>query len=68
MDEITFEIHYKKKKMEIPLTKGESLEIPFKTFTDSQNMKLENFVFLYKTSIINYKSAKSSSKDMNNFF
>ena len=71
MDQITFEIHYNKKKMKIPHTKGESLEIPFKTFTDSQNLKLENFIFLYKTSIINYKlakSEKSSSKDMNNFF
>ena len=68
MDEIILEIHFNKKKMKIPHTKGESLEIPFRHFTDSQKMKLENFVFLYKTSIINYKSAKSSSKDMNNFF
>ena len=73
MDEIIFEIHYNKKKIRIPHKKGESLEIPFKYFTDSQKTELiryqlKDFVFLYKTSIIDYKSARSGSKDMNNFF
>ena len=68
MDEIIFNIHYNKNKVQIPHKKGESLEIPFKNFANTQKTRLEDFVFLYKTSIINYKSSRAGSKDLNNFF
>ena len=68
MDEIIFNIHYNKNKVPIPHKKGESLEIPFKNFANTQKMRLDDFVFLYKTSIINYKSSRSGSKDLNYLF